>query len=149
MRYSVSVSKAGVNTAATTMVVLWNPTNVITVNEIGISIAVAPTTAPDWYIVRATARGTQTTTAAGSAYNSPAATSTGTVDSAWSGNPTVNAATTALRRLAMPVTAGGGVIYTFIPEAMHLPNGTGLAIVNANVSGATTGTMGFYFDWTE
>jgi len=149
-RYALAVSKAGVNTATTHYVSLWTPTNTVFVLEIGISVTTAPTTAPDFYIVRSTARGTQSTTANGSAISpQPAPASVGVVDSAWSVAATNNAATTAIRRIGLPVTAGSGVIWSFERGELVLGNGTGLAIINANASGATLGAFSFYFDWVE
>lgn len=149
-RYGISVSKAGVNTATTIHANLWAPTNMLRVFELGISVTTAPTTAPDFYVVRSTARGTQTTTAAGTAMDATvAATSTGTLDSAWSAGATVGAATTAVRRIGIPVTAGSGVIWSFGPTGLLIANGAGLAVVNAAASGATLGALAIYYDWEE
>lgn len=149
-RYGLSVSKAGVNTAATTYVNLWSPTNEIYIREISLSVSSAPTTAPDFYLVRSTVRGTQSTSANGTIMSpTPGPASVAVVDSAWSVNPTVAAATTALRRLGLAVTAGGGVIYSFARGDFEIGAGAGLAIVNANASGATLGAFTFSFDWEE
>ena len=148
-RYSSSINKAGVNSATTTYVNLWLPTNRGFIREIGISVTTAPSNAQDWYLVRATARGTQTATQAGTALTPDAASSTGTVDNTWSGNPTVGAATAALRRFGLPVTAGSGIIWTFAKGDLEVSNSNGLAIVNANASGGTLGAFTFYFDWEE
>ena len=149
-RYGIAVSKAGVNVATTTYVNLWSPTSQVSVREISIGVSAASTNAQDWYIVRSTARGTQTTSANGTAMSpNPGPASVAVVDSAWSGNPTVGAATTAIRRLGLPVTVGGGMIFSFGRGDLMIPNGGGLAIVNANASGATTGTFVFAIDWEE
>lgn len=149
-RYSLAVSKAGVNAATTHHANLWSPTNDVYVMEIGISVTTAPTTAPDFYIVRSTARGTQSTTANGSAISpQPAPASVAVVDSAWSAGATINAATTAIRRIGLPVTAGSGVIWSFERGELVIGNGSGLMVVNANASGATLGALAIYFDWVE
>jgi hypothetical protein len=149
-RYGAGITKAGVNTAATTLAVLWSPTNEINVRRVSITISVVPTTAPDLYLVLATARGTQTTTQAGALKApKPGPAAVATVDSVWSVAPTVGAATTAWERIALPLTAGAGVIFTYEPNECELINGTGLAIVNAAASGATLGSFSFGFAWEE
>lgn len=148
VRYTSAINKAGVNTSNTTYVNLWAPGSRIFIREIGISVATAPSNAQDWEVVRATARGTQTATQAGNdMYASES--SNATLDNTWSVNPTVGAASTALRRLSLPVTAGGGLIWAFARGDLHVASGAGLAIVNANASGATLGAFVFYFDWEE
>lgn len=149
MRYSSSINKAGVNTASTIYVNLWAPANRIFIREVGISVTTAPSNAQDWYLVRATARGTQTATQAGNPLVTPTNSSNGTLDNTWSVNPTVNAVATSLRRLGLPVTAGGGLIWSFAKGDFAVADATGLAIVNANASGATLGAFTFYLDWEE
>ena len=150
-RYMASNSKAGVNTAGT---IMWQlrPTTAaqrLKVLEIGIGIAVAPSTAPSFQLVRTTAVGTSTTTAAGQPYDPADAAAIGTLDSAWSANPTSSG--TVMRQSGLAVTAGGQLFWTFydVPLILAASTTAGLAIVNANASGATTGTMTCYCVWQE
>jgi hypothetical protein len=149
--YGATNSKSGVNTAGTTMWNLWSTGNTLWVQSIIVSMPVASTTIPDLYVVRSTARGTQTTTQAGQPMD-PSDTSTvnGTLDSAWSVNPTVNAVTTSPIRL--PLALAAGATFYITGEILNMPwiRGTnGLAIVNANASGATTGTFTLTTVWRE
>lgn len=148
--YGATSSKVGVNTAATTMWNLWSTGGSLYVQTIIISTPVAPTTIPDLYVVRATGRGTQSTTQAGNMYDPNDNAATGTLDLTWSVNPTVNAAGTALLRLPLALSAGATFYWTADTlNAMWVRNGAGLAIVNANASGATTGTFVLSMNWRE
>ncbi len=149
--YLATNSKSGVNTAATPMWNLWSTGATLWVKTIIVSMPVASTTIPDLYVVRSTGRGTQTTTQAGLP-NDPSDTSTvtGTLDSAWSANPTVGAVTTALIR--MPLALAAGATFYFAAEIVDAPwvrGSNGLAIVNGNASGATTGTYTVTVGWRE
>lgn len=150
-RYQASSSKAGVNTAGT---IMWQlrPTSAsqrMKVLEIGIGVSVAPTTAPSFQLARSTAVGTSTTTAAGQPYDQADTASIGTLDSAWSVNPTSTGVT--LRQSGLAVTAGGQLFWAFydLPLVMFADTTDGLLIVNANASGATLGTMTCYMVWQE
>jgi hypothetical protein len=149
--YQASLSKAGINTAGPQL--YWqlrtNATNRARIIEVGISIGVAPTTAPVFQLSRATASlGTASTSQAGQPLDAADPISTTTLESAWSGAPTIN--TTYVRSLGLPVTAGGGFIWTW-PEAspLILPVSGALQITNANASGATTGAFYAYCVWEE
>lgn len=139
------------NTAATTMWNLWSTGATLWVQTVIISMPVATTTIPDLYVTRSTARGTQTTTAAGNPLDpSDSSTVTGTLDSAWSANPTVNAVTSALYRL--PLALAAGATFYMTAEILNSPwvrGSAGLAIVNGNASGATTGTFTINAIWRE
>jgi hypothetical protein len=121
--------------------------------EIGVNISVAPTTAPLFYLVRTSARGTQSTTLAGLPLDAADPASTGTVDSVWSVQPTKagTVSTAGLTVGGLAVTAGGMLIWTFYdaPLIVAATTGTGLALANSLASGATTGTFNGYFKWEE
>jgi hypothetical protein len=149
-RYEAANSKAGVNTANT---VMWQLRNTGTAErleivEIGISISTAPTTAPSFYLARASAVGTITTTMVGQPHDTAETTAQGSLDSVFSAAPTINTALP-LRQLGLPVTAGSGLIWTFYDKPLIVPINLGLCIVNANASGATLGVMAAYAAWDE
>jgi hypothetical protein len=149
--YGATSSKSGTNTAATTMWNIWSTGNTLWIQTLIVSMPVAPTTIPDLYVVRSTVRGTQTTTQAGQPMDpSDASTVNGTLDSAWSTPPTVNAATTALARLPLALAAGATFYVT--DEILNSPwvrGSAGLAIVNGNATGATLGTFVLSTKWRE
>lgn len=111
-RFEVASSKAGVNVAGTTM---WQlRTSTITrarVFEIGISIAVAPSTAPSWRLARATAIGTSSATVSAEEEDPGGPPANTLLDTAWTTNPTVS--TTNMRLYATPITAGSGIVWTW------------------------------------
>lgn len=153
-RYQAALSRSGINTAGPQL--YWqlrsNTANRLRVIEIGISVSVAPTTAPLFQISRATASlGTASTSQTGLALDSNDATATGIFESAWSGAPTIN--TTYHRMLGLPVTAGNGFIWTWPVDSPLIIGDSGTAhalqISNANASGATTGTFAAYVVWEE
>jgi hypothetical protein len=149
--YGAGASKAGVNTANTCYFQL-RPTATTTrlaITQIIVSIAVAPTTAPAFYLARSTAIGTATTTLAGLPFDPSDAAAVGTFDSVLSVAPTFT--TTAwLGSGAMAVTAGGSVVWNFYnPIVVAASTSAGLCIVNANASGATTGTFQCSVMWDE
>lgn len=151
-RYGAGASKAGVNTANTQYFSVRNTstTTRIRVRQLVVAVAVAPTTAPAFYLSRTTANGTETTSLAGQAFDPGEPTALGLFVSAWSGAPTFS--TTAWHgNGALAVTAGGAFIWTFYDEPLILAAATtaGIAIVNANASGATTGTFHGSALWDE
>lgn len=151
-RYHAGFSVSGTNTANTQAANLSNTGTALRlyVVEIGIGVAVAPTTAPQFYLSRATARGTQTTTLAGQPGDPSDGTAQGTVDSAWSGAPTFSTSNF-LRLGGLAVTAGGLLIWTFYDKPLVIDKtaASGLVLANKNASGATTGTFSGYFAWDE
>jgi hypothetical protein len=153
--YQAGWSHAGVNTADTIYANLNNTASTarLRIKEIGVNISVAPTTAPLFYLVRTTARGTQTTTLAGLPLDPSDPTPTGTLDSAWSVAATKagTIATASLAAGGLAVTAGGMLIWTFyeFPLTVTTGAGNGLALVNSLASGATTGTFNGYVKWDE
>lgn len=151
-RYGASFSVAGVNTANTFVVNLANTSTTIRpqIATIAIGISVAPTTAPSFYLSRATARGTNTTTLAGQAFDPAEPASICTLDLTNSVAPTFS---TTLKIVGggLAVTAGGWWIWDFRDKPLIIPAtaASGLCIVNANASGATTGTFAGYMTWDE
>ena len=151
-RYSASASRSGINTANSAYFQL-RPTSTaerLYVVEIGVNIAVAPTTAPSLFIARSTAVGTSTATLAGLPHEPGEVAAVGTFDSTWSAAPTFST-TDKLRQGGLAVTAGGMLIWTFYDAPIIVPANTsqGLVIANANASGSTTGTFTAYISWDE
>lgn len=148
--YSATASKSGVNTASTVMFNIWSTAGTGYVTTIIVSTPVTPTTIPDLYLVRSTARGTTTTSMTGNAFDPNDPTAAIVLDSAWSVAPTVGAATAALLRL--PLAAANGSTFYFTADVLNSPwirTTGGLAIVNGNASGATTGTFVCNAIWRE
>ena len=151
-RYGASFAVAGVNTANTFTVNLMNTGTAVRlrVMQVAIGISVAPTTAPQFYLSRTTARGTNTTTLAGQPFDSGEPTSQATLDLTNSGAPTFS---TTLKIVGggLATTAGGWWIWDFRDSPLVIPAtaASGLAIVNANASGSTTGTFAGYMTWEE
>ena len=156
-RVQAALSRVGINTAGPQL--YWQLRSTTTMRlrviEIGISISVAPATAPSFQISRATASlGTASTSQAGQALDAADGSSgagVGIFESAWSVAPTIN--TTYHRMFGLPVTAGGGFIWTWPLDTPLIIGGAGTAhalqIINANASGATTGTFAAYCVWEE
>jgi hypothetical protein len=146
---SVSVAKAGVNTANT---VMWQLKTAAgeraRITEVGIFITVAPTTAPQFVLARSTGLGTSTTSIAGTALDPADGASTVTLDTVWSAAPTFTTTGPFLRGMGLPVTAGSGIIWTF-PDPLIVAVSSGLCIANAVASGATLGSMTCYVNWQE
>lgn len=151
-RYSAGFSVAGVNTANTRVINLNGAGTAgrVFVYEIAVGIAVAPTTAPSFYLARSTARGTQTTTLAGQPYDEGDVASSSSLDSAWSVAPTFSTSAF-IRRGGLAVTAGGWWIWQFYDSPLIIPAtaGAGITLANANASGATTGTFAGHVVWNE
>lgn len=151
-RYSAGFSVAGVNTANTQTANLNNTATSgrLAVRMVAVGIAVAPTTAPSFYLSRATARGTQTATLAGQALEPSETSSIGTLDTTWSLAPTFSTSNFIVRG-GLATTAGGWWVWDFrdVPLIIPATVGAGLTLANANASGATTGTFAGYFMWDE
>lgn len=150
-RYSAGFSVAGVNTANTQTANLVGGTgDRLLVRQIAVGISVAPTTAPSFYLSRSTARGTQTATLAGQAWDSAAVSAIGTLDTTWSAAPTFSTSNFIVRG-GLAVTAGGWWIWDFRDSPLIIPatSGAGITLANANASGATTGTFAGFFVWDE
>lgn len=153
-RYQAALSRVGINTAGPQL--YWQLRSLSTarlrVIEIGITVQVAPTTAPVFQISRATSLlGTASTTLAGQKMDVNDGTATGVFESAWSAAPTID--TTYHRIMGLPLAIGNGLIWSW-PSDSPLVIGDGgvahaLQISNANASGATTGTFAAYCVWEE
>jgi hypothetical protein len=115
-----------------------------------VAIQVAPTTAPVFYVARSTAIGTVTTTLAGQPFDTADSAAKGTLDSAFSVAPTFTTGNK-MDVGPMAVTAGGGWVFDFRDSPLVIPDLTtaGIVIVNANASGATTGTFSCAAQWQE
>jgi hypothetical protein len=152
-RYGAGVTnRAGINTADSVYFQL-RPTSTsqrIKVLQIVIAVLTAPSNAPQPYLTRSSAIGTNTATIAGLPYDSGDAASIVTLDSTWSAAPTITAANK-IAVGAMGVTAGGGWIWDFrdMPLVMQASTTAGLCVVNAAASGATTGAFSCSFVWQE
>lgn len=148
-RFEVSNAKAGVNAANTTM---WQIRTVATsrcrVFEIGLSVAVAPTTGPSWRLNRSTAVGTSSATVAAEEQDPGGGAPTALLDTAWSVNPTL--AANDMRKYATTNTIGSGIVWTW-PDHRPLivPISTAVAIVNANATSTTLGTFNIYVIYEE
>jgi hypothetical protein len=151
-RYSAAGTRSGTNSAGTEYFCLQANSAAANarIREIGINIAVAPTTAPAFYLSRQTVAGTATTTLAGQP-NDPSTTVTSSYNFITnSGNGTFSTSLF-LRYGGLATTAGGMLIWTFYDEPLIIipGSGNGIAIVNANASGSTVGTFDCYATWDE
>ena len=151
-RYSAGFSVAGVNTANTAAANLANTgtTQRLRVLQVAIGISVSPTTAPSFYLSRATARGTQSTTVTANPFDTGDSAAIGAIDTAWSVVPTFSTSAQ-MTRGGLSTTAGGWWVWDFRDSPLIVPNTTasGLVVANANASGATTGTFAGHFIWEE
>ena len=151
-RYAAGFSVAGVNTANTQVINLANTgtTQRLRVLQIAVGVASAPSTAPSFYISRATARGTQSTTVAANPFDTGDAAAIGTLDTAWTVAPTFST-TAQLVRGGLSTTAGGWWVWDFRDSPLIVPNtaASGLVLANANAAGATVGTFTGHCIWEE
>lgn len=110
----------------------------------------APVTAPQFYLARSTARGTNTTTLAGQPFEPSEATSMGTLDSVDSVAPTFST-TLKIGNGGLSATAGGWWVWDFRDKPLIIPAtaASGLALINANATGVTLGTFAGHFFWDE
>jgi hypothetical protein len=152
-RFSAGNTNSGINTADRAYFSLQQTGTAhrLQVIQVMVTIAVAPTTAPAFYLVRTTARGTQTSTLVGQGHDPNAPTALGTVDQCSSGTPPTFTAANKIQVGALAITAGGVFIWTFYDKPLIITNvaGNGLAIANSNASGATTGTFFASYTWDE
>jgi hypothetical protein len=149
-RFEVSNAKAGINGANSNMWQLKTAAGSrARIFEIQLSVAVAPTTAPSWRLVRAATIGTASATVAPEEQDPGGGAATAVLDTGWTTQPTLSA--TDLRRYATPVTAGSGIVWTWPDHRpLILPFSSGLVIVNANTAGTTTlGTFNCTFVFEE
>jgi hypothetical protein len=119
-------------------------TDRLNIREIGVSLNAA--TASTLALFRSTAIGTRTTPTTGLAEDPADPAGTGTIATAWSVNPTMAAA--ALRRLALPATAGAGIVWTW-PYGKGLVVPVSASIVLQNVGAAAASALSVYVTWDE
>jgi hypothetical protein len=147
-RYSVTSTKAGINTANS---VMWQlraaASQRVQLLELGIAVAVAPTTNPQFRLNRSTAIGTSTATVAPQAEDPANAAAVTLLDTTWSTPPTLAAID--LRSFPVPASIGAGIVWTWYDQAFVIPQSGGLSIVNANATGATLGSFSIYAYFTE
>lgn len=150
-RYSAGISVSGINTANSAYIGCrpTATTDRLFIVKISIGIAVAPTTAPSFYLSRSTANGTESGALAGQAFDPANPAPVGQI-AGYSVQPTFST-TNKIDVGGMAVTAGGQWIWTFFDQPLIVTNSTtaGIVIVNANASGATTGTFLGAFVWDE
>jgi hypothetical protein len=154
MRYGVSHTKAGVNTADTPMWLIHPGTNDdVFVYEIGLSVAgtTAPTNGPMWRLVRSTAFGTISTQVTPVLEDPGSNTANAKLDVAWSVNPTVAAQSSFadLRRFQTTNAIGNGIVWTWYDKPLYIPASAGVCIVNGTAAGASLGTFNVYVRFDE
>lgn len=154
MRYGVSHTKAGVNTADTPMWLIHPGTNdTIKVYEIGLSIAgtTSPTNGPMWRLARSTAFGTISTQVTPVVEGVVADTANGRLDVAWSVNPTTptQASFADLRRFQTTNAIGNGIVWTWYDEPLYVPTSAGLCVINGTAAGTTLGSFNIYVRFDE
>jgi hypothetical protein len=151
-RYSAAGTVGGTNTAGTQLFTLQANSAAANarIREIGVNVAVSPSTAPAFYISRQTVAGTATTTLAGQP-NDPATTVTSSYNFISMGGNGTFSTSLFIRYGGLSTTAGGMLIWTFYDDPLIVTPGSGhgITIVNANASGATTGTFTGYMCWDE
>lgn len=148
-RYAAAVRSA--NTAATAnnaAAVLWNPSGSRAIQLREVWCFKTAATADNQALVRATARGTQSTTVTPDANTcfsdtklAPA--SGAVIDTAWSVQPTV--AGTYLARANLPAAAGSGFVWVF-SEPWVVKPGEGIALVTPVATILQASDITFVFD---
>ena len=117
--------------------------------EIGLNVGTtALGTAASLYLSRSTATGTITTTLAGQPHDPADAAAIGTVDSAFSVNPTFST-TNFIRKGGLPTAIGSTLIWTFYDKPLVVTNATTAGLVIANVAAVASGVIECYFTWEE
>lgn len=151
--YGAGATPAGIN-SANGLVADLHPTGTGTrlrIFQIIVGVSVAPTNAPIFYLTRTTAAGTVTTTLVGQALDPADPASVATMNTVNSVAPTF----TAGNKIAvggLAVTAGGAWVWTFPDDApliVPATTATGVAVLNANASGATLGAFAVSMLWRE
>ncbi len=142
-RYSIGVNKAGVNTANTIMwAIRAGASQRVHLLELAVFVEIAPTTGPAWRLNRPTAVGATPTTATFQPEDPDVVAAATVLDTAWGTPPTL--AGTDGRRYPNANSIGSGMVWTWYDFPFTIPKGTSLAIVNANATGTTVGTLGMY-----
>ena len=152
-RYGAGVSNSGVNTANTAYFDLDNTgtTQRLLIRQIVVNIAVAPTTAPAFYLSRMTARGTPSGSLAGQPFDENDTSALGAADYCASGAQPTFSTSNIIETGGLAVTAGGTFVWSFwdVPLIVRATAGYGIVVANANASGSTTGTFKCSFVWDE
>jgi len=147
-RYSVTHSKAGVNTANT---IMWQLRSItpdrVELIELAVSVKVAPTTGPSWRLNRTTAIGTSSATITPQPEDIDTRACDARLDTTWSANPTLGGID--LREYATPNAIGSGIVWTWYDKPLRINIATGIALVNGNATGATLGTLVIYAVFDE
>ena len=142
-RYSMTTTKAGINTANSVMwAIKAGASQRVQLLELGLSVEVAPTTGPAWRLNRPTAVGTATATVTPQAEDPGVVAATALLETTWSAAPTLAAVD--LRRFAIPNSIGSGIVWTWYDSPLVIPAGGSLVIVNGNAAGAALGTLSAY-----
>jgi hypothetical protein len=148
-RYSVTSTKAGVNTANT---IMWQlraaATQRVWLLELGVAVSTGPpTTNPQFRLNRPTAVGTSTATVTPQSEDPGNAAAVTLLDTTWSANPTLGG--TDLRSFPVPASIGAGLVWTWYDAPFVIPVSGGLCIVNGNATGATLGSFSIYAYFNE
>lgn len=147
MRYGTAHTKAGVNTADTVMWMLRpGAADDLYILELGLSIVTVATNAPNWRLAKATALGATPVQATPQLEGPGTNAATSRLDLSWATPPTAAAqsANTDLRRFVPTNAIGNGIVWTWYDQALYVPVGGGLCIVNGNAAGAGLGSFNIY-----
>lgn len=147
--YEVAVLSTGPAAAQNNaFTVLWNTsaTETLTLLELGM-VSVSGGTLPKFALTRISARGTQTATSAGEPWDAAEPAAAGTVDSAWSAQPTVTG--NYLRRAHMLGQQSSGLFWLWWgqDEGLVVAPSAGIGVVLATaIVGPTQET---HYVWAE
>lgn len=152
-RYGAGITNSGINTANTAYFNL-STTSTATrgkILQITVGIAVAPTTAPAFYLTRTSARGTATSSLTGLPLDPAGPTALLQIEQCASGAQPTFTNTNKLAVGALAITAGGAWVWSFYDQPLVVPatSANGIAVCNTNASGATTGTFVCSALWDE
>lgn len=142
-RYAASVNNAG---PATTVAYanLWTPA-ARTARLVRVEFAERGTTAAtDLGLQRTTARGTQTATAVGQAFDPLSGASTVQYDQTWSVAPTFSGTNIILSSL--PSLAGSGFVWDFTDSPIIVAAASGIALRNIGAGSGSPAVVTFYWD---
>jgi len=149
--YQVALNRAGVNAANAVLAELRAAgSDRAVLREVGISMAVLPTTAPRFVLAR------PNNVSAGGANNVPlpsdpadGAAASSFILTGQTTVPTFAIAGPFLKVAGLPLTLGAGLIWTFPGEGLVVPLSGSLLLANLNASGATLGSFDIYAIWEE
>jgi hypothetical protein len=153
-RYGAGASLSGINAANNAWAAIGQTgtTQRLLLRQVMVNVAVAPSTAPSWYLTRITGLGTPAGTLAGLAFDENEAAAVG--EAAWwtsSNQPTITNTANKIASGGLAVTAGGAFVWSFwdVPLIVRATAGYGIALCNVNASGGTAGTFVVTFIWDE